>query len=124
MEGKFSLAWDHNTEPDLAGYRVYLYSPDPSRSNAYACLRRTVTVQSRLTISAISGTEYIFRVTALDTSGNESAMSERLPFTYSSTAGQVPSEQGEAGDAPQQSGSGPRSGSGTLPGEQVGPGRW
>ena len=29
------LQWDANAEADLGGYQIYMYSPDPSRDNAY-----------------------------------------------------------------------------------------
>jgi hypothetical protein len=70
------LSWSINTEPDLAGYRVYrsdqadaggqLIAPDVLLSPTY----RDMSVQP--------GHRYWYRVTAVDRSGNESAPSARV----------------------------------------------
>jgi hypothetical protein len=83
---KFMLNWVPNVDPDLAGYRVYLYDPSPSRSNAFACLTGTELWRSTsFPYAGTDGTTYSFRVTAVDTSGNESAMSDPMTFSFSVT---------------------------------------
>jgi hypothetical protein len=120
MQGKFALAWNRNTEPDLAGYRVYLYSPDPERSNAYTCMSgAALLTKSTFTIAWTGQTSYIFRVTAVDASGNESPMSEQLTYQYPTTTGTLPSDQGNQGDGGSSGGgSSTRGGGSTRPDEQ------
>jgi hypothetical protein len=71
-----NLAWDPNTDTDLAGYKLY-YGPTPRSQATYPNVvvisKSAVTWQ--LTLS--SGT-YYFALTAFDTSGNESAFSAEL----------------------------------------------
>ena len=126
MHGKFALAWDRNTEPDLAGYRVYLYAPDPVRGNSYTLISgdRLLT-KNTLTVSATDGTSYIFRVTAVDASNNESAMGGPLSYSYSASVGGAATEGlGGLDSTPGSSGSGSRSGSNETPMEQGGNGGW
>jgi hypothetical protein len=93
---KFMVTWAPNVDPDLAGYRVYLYDPNPSRANAYVCVTGpNLCRATSLTYQGVPGTTYCFRVTAVDTSGNESAMSE--PFTFGFSVGDNP-EETDAGD--------------------------
>lgn len=71
-----SITWDANTEDDLAGYRVWrkeegtaeflLLTPDPIKENAYSDR------------SVKSGATYVYFITAVDRSGNESPRSERI----------------------------------------------
>jgi len=73
------LNWSPNVEPDLVGYNVYLYSPSPERPESYV----------RFNNQPISATEFrhgklrpnqqmIFRLTAVDLSGNESGFSSMI----------------------------------------------
>ncbi len=96
MTGKFVLAWSPNTEPDLAGYRVYLYDPDPARDTAFVLVSGAGLVHStKLTIGAESGHDYTFRITAVDTSDNESGMSEAFTYTFSPNSTDAPNNQGD-----------------------------
>ena len=72
------LSWEPNTEPDLAGYNVYRrtasspatrLNPTPLPGPAY---RDT---------TAVPGQRYIYTVTAIDTSGNESPPTPELEQT-------------------------------------------
>ncbi len=80
--GKATLHWesptvnsDGSSLNDLAGFRVYYGTVDPlTKENA-----RQVNVDKAVTskpIEALSPGTYFFAVTAIDTSGNESAFSE------------------------------------------------
>ncbi len=65
------LVWNPNTEPDLAGYRVY-YGTAPG---AYQQVRGAGVVVNDTTYTVTgltSGARYYFAVTAFDGSGNES----------------------------------------------------
>lgn len=68
------LAWGRNTEPDIAGYRVYY----GSSSGAYTS-EMWAGDQTSVTISNLQeGLSYYFAVTATTTAGIESAPSEEL----------------------------------------------
>ena len=73
------LNWSPNVEPDLVGYNVYLYSPSPERPESYV----------KFNGDPLSATEFrhgklrpnqqmIFRLTAVDLSGNESGFSSMI----------------------------------------------
>jgi hypothetical protein len=83
---KFFLTWAPNVDPDLAGYRIYLYDPSPDRNNAFRCVTGANLWQSNsFTYAGSNGVSYTFRITAVDASGNESAMSDPLTFHFSVT---------------------------------------
>lgn len=66
-----TLSWDSNTEPDIAGYRVY-YGTSPGN---YLQPKGSGIVVGGIgyVVSGLeSGVRYYFSVTAYDTSGNES----------------------------------------------------
>jgi hypothetical protein len=72
--GTITLAWDPNTEPDLAGYKIYY----GTSSRQY-----TVTVDvgnvTRYTIRDLDESRvYYLAVTAYDTAGNESELSDEV----------------------------------------------
>jgi hypothetical protein len=67
------LSWNGNTEPDLAGYRVY-------RSTAGGPFERVAEVQlpAWSDMSVDPGKQYRYTVTTVDRSGNESPQSEAV----------------------------------------------
>lgn len=80
--GSATIAWDANTEPDLAGYRVYYGTAsrgaitDPKNGGYPAANRIDVYGTTTKTIDNLSeGQTYYFSVTAFDTSNNESPYS-------------------------------------------------
>ncbi|MBM3318882.1 MAG: fibronectin type III domain-containing protein [Candidatus Eisenbacteria bacterium] len=82
------LAWDPNTEEDLAGYRVFMYDPDPWRSNSYVCCNETSLVgtarSSYLYGDNLTDGTYYFKVAAVDLDGNEGPRTAPIAYTYSS----------------------------------------
>jgi hypothetical protein len=92
LAGQVTLAWDANTEPDLAGYNLYyglepgIYGP-PNKINVGNVTTYTIT-------GLTNGVRYNFVATAYDTLGNESGYSNEvlytpplLNFTITATAG-------------------------------------
>ena len=75
---EISLAWDANSEPDLAGYIIYY--GDASGDYSHSLDVGDVT---EFTVTGLddSGT-YYFAATAYDRDGNESAYSEELVHTF------------------------------------------
>jgi hypothetical protein len=74
LAGYATLSWQSNTEPDLAGYRVYFGSS--SRSYGPYISVGNVT---RYTVSNLDeGSTYYFCLTSVDTSGNESGYSAEV----------------------------------------------
>ena len=68
------IAWDPNTEPDLAGYRVYY----GTASGTYEEPIDTGNVTTYTLTGLILGQTYFISVTALDTSNNESGYSNEV----------------------------------------------
>jgi len=75
-QGSVVLDWADNGESDLAGYRVYRGSADGTWS-----LIATVATSAHTDTTVDAGTAYTYRVTASDTSGNESAPSATASAT-------------------------------------------
>lgn len=76
------VQWTANSEPDLSGYQVYQYSPDPARDNAYDLVATLPATQTTWTLppSSTATTSWI-KLRALDHSGNRSAESAALQVT-------------------------------------------
>ena len=74
-----TLAWNPNTEPDLAGYKIYEATSPGSYGAAIATL--PVNATSFVATGLQPGVTYFFVITAYDTSGNESARSPELSAT-------------------------------------------
>lgn len=76
------LSWDANTEPDLAGYRVYV----GSASGQYGAPKDVgnVTQVSREALALPDGV-YFAAVTAYDQAGNESGFSNEVNFKVDQT---------------------------------------
>jgi hypothetical protein len=78
------LSWTPNTEDDLAGYIVYRQEVD-SKGVATGTVTRLnatpVVGPAYRDLTAIPGRRYAYRVTAIDTAGNESAPSADVQET-------------------------------------------
>jgi hypothetical protein len=70
-DGKVTLHWVSNTEPDLVGYRVYIA---PAFVGPYTPLA-TVATTSYVATGLANGTTWYFAVSAYDVAGNESDLS-------------------------------------------------
>ncbi len=67
------VTWNPNTEPDLAGYRLYVGEASGQYSEPVDVGNVT---EHQLTITPQYGATYYFALTAYDTSGNESGYSD------------------------------------------------
>jgi hypothetical protein len=77
-----SLAWNANTEPDLAGYNVYRSTSSPVPTGGTPLNGGTlVTTTSFIDNTVTGGTQYFYAVRAVDASGNPSAASNEAPAT-------------------------------------------
>ena len=80
-EGSISLAWDPNSDPDLAGYRVYFGtasgSYEPSAEVLLSDLVPGDTVNYQINGLTI-GQTYFIAVTAFDSDGKESDFSNEV----------------------------------------------
>jgi hypothetical protein len=71
------LSWQPNTDPDLAGYNVYRRTND-----TFQRITSTPTLGPAFSDTTITpGTAYTYRVTAIDSTGNESAPSTEVTET-------------------------------------------
>lgn len=77
-EGSIDLSWDAGDQPDLAGYNVYRTGPDGAQTKLTT---EPVAGPAFRDTTAAAGTEYEYRVTALDANGNESARSGAVKET-------------------------------------------
>ncbi len=78
-----TLAWTPNSEPDLAGYRVYQCSRQPcTRSSGQASLLASLGTVTSMDIGTPAVTRHYF-ITAYDSSNNESGASGLATFTPS-----------------------------------------
>ena len=76
MAGQATLAWDPNTESDLAGYRVHY----GTASGSYTVHTDVHNVTTYTVAGLTAGQTYYFAATAYDASGNESGYSN--PVSY------------------------------------------
>jgi hypothetical protein len=80
------LSWSSNTEPDLAQYRVYrsdVTTNQPMHRIApeSAAIADTIVAPAYRDVHVQAGQTYTYAVTAVDTSGNESARSAEVTVT-------------------------------------------
>jgi len=91
---KVTLRWNQNTESDLVKYRIYRDTSSPTTTLIDSCVSSsppdTVYTDTGLT----NGQIYYYRITAVDSSGNESDFSDEVsstpyggPVWYISTSG-------------------------------------
>lgn len=89
-----SLAWDPNSEPDLAGYRLH-YGPSSGSYTETLDVGNQVTAElTGLTV----GETYFCTVTAYNTSDLESGYSNEVSFTVTATPIPPPTELDSDGD--------------------------
>jgi hypothetical protein len=70
------LHWARNTETDVAGYNIFLFTPSPGSDDSYTKVNTTLVPGTWYTVTDLTvGTMYYFKVSAVDWSGNESAAS-------------------------------------------------
>jgi hypothetical protein len=74
ISGTATLSWDANTDPDLAGYNVYM-GTQPGVYGAPISIGNTT---SYTVGNLTGGRTYYFSLTAVDTSGNESLHSSEV----------------------------------------------
>ncbi len=83
-EHSIDLSWTPNSDPDLAGYNVYRQDIDSTgvAAGTAARLNQTPVVgPAYRDQTAMAGRRYAYRVTAVDTAGNESAPSADVQET-------------------------------------------
>ena len=87
LAGSAILHWQPNTDPDLAGYRIY-YGTAHRSYGPYIPVGASVT--SYTLNGLVEGNTYYFALTAVDTSGNESGFSQEVSKTIRSIDIQPP----------------------------------
>ncbi|MCS4184937.1 FG-GAP-like repeat-containing protein [Salinibacter ruber] len=70
-----NLSWDANTEADLAGYQLYRSAQSLPDTSGAPLSERLITGSTFTDTTAEVGEAYRYAVTAVDTAGNESALS-------------------------------------------------
>ena len=80
--GQVSVAWDANTESDIAGYNVYR-STDPNLpKGSWTKLNQTLLTRTTFQDERVeSGQKYYYYITAVDHAGNVSPPSEVVSET-------------------------------------------
>jgi fibronectin type 3 domain-containing protein len=76
LAADITLAWDHNSEPDLAGYKLYLGN---SSRNYPQVIDLGLTTQFTIT-DLIDGVVYFFTLTAYNQKGFESSFSNEVRY--------------------------------------------
>ena len=79
------LVWTPSAAPDVVGYEVYQYLPDPSRDNSFVMIGESSENSLILTPNQEDVVAY-FRVKAVDSSGNRSAASVTFTANLSEIA--------------------------------------
>ena len=77
--GSVTLQWDPNTEPDLAGYKVYSSTLSGLYGDPIATLPPSVTTYQ--STGLVKGVTYFFVVSAYNSQGVESLPSEEVART-------------------------------------------
>ena len=78
LAADITLAWDHNSEPDLAGYKLYLGN---SPRNYTEIIDLGLTTQYTIS-NLIDGTVYFFTLTAYNQKGFESSFSNEVRYPF------------------------------------------
>ena len=74
--GGYSLIWDPSPSPNVSGYQVYQYSPDPATTNSYVQVGSTDAGTTSWPFpSTMYGSTWHMRVRAINPAGNASGLS-------------------------------------------------
>lgn len=88
--GTATLSWESNTEPDLAGYKIYYGTsprtgdcPDGGYSEKIEVWKTTTPEKPSFTVKGLdAGKTYYFSVTSYDASGNESCFQKEVSKAF------------------------------------------
>lgn len=88
--GTATLSWEANTEPDLAGYKIYYGTsprtgdcPDGGYSEKIEVEKTTTSEKPSFIVKGLeAGKTYYFSVTSRDTSGNESCFQKEVSKAF------------------------------------------
>ncbi len=83
LAAQATLAWDPNTESDLAGYKIHY----GTASGNYTVHTDVHNVTSYTVIGLTTGQTYYFAVSAYDASGNESSYSNEVSYSVPAANG-------------------------------------
>lgn len=98
-----TLTWSANTEPDLAGYRIYRCSSLPcTRTSANATVLATLGNVTRLDIGTPSVVQH-YVITAFDSANNESSESNLATYTPPAPAPPPPGPSPSPSPSPEPS---------------------
>jgi hypothetical protein len=93
--GNAVLRWNPSTSANVSSYRVYVYSPDPTRENAYVLAGETDASTTHFILTwTPTGTPY-YRMCANSTAGVQSAWSTPLQVPAGDWAGSDPDHGNE-----------------------------
>ncbi len=73
-----TLQWDANSEPDLAGYYVYQADRIGDKTTAWVKITPDVILLPTFVVTGLDDANYAWMVTAIDSSGNESFVSNMV----------------------------------------------
>lgn len=73
-----NLQWDPNTEPDLAGYYVYQADRIGDHTSAWQRITSQLVAEITFVVTGLDDANYAWLVTAVDTEGNESFVSNMV----------------------------------------------
>ncbi|PIU67655.1 MAG: hypothetical protein COS84_04180, partial [Armatimonadetes bacterium CG07_land_8_20_14_0_80_40_9] len=81
--GLVNLVWNLNSEADISKYKIYQASGETEPPDASFALKTTVNhpTQTRQISGLANGTTYWYKITAVDTSDNESVRSSAISLT-------------------------------------------
>lgn len=81
-----TLAWEANTEPDLAGYKLY----QGAAAGGPYTLKQTLGLVTTTTVAGLQDGTHYFVLTAFDTGGNESGYSNEVSKAFDTAAPTAP----------------------------------
>ena len=94
--GEVVISWNANSETDLAGYNVYR---SETSGSGHTLLTQTSSSNDGLRDSSVTnGTQYFYKISAEDTTGNESAFSSEVSATPQAAGGGGGSGSGAGSD--------------------------